>query len=649
MADGDTLVNPCSAQRIASDTSRQSDDDVPLNVFMTKQLAAIQKNLAEGHQRIMEMIARHSNRESMKRQEVEEEKRALACEIQRLRRVVAALSHDNDDAVAAICPPPQDDLLDRWGCSVDSVVRKPSHVLRVTTVSDFESVRPASVSTHASSAVPVTSLALHPPFPRVTWGAPLMRGLQTTMAMPHTGRGRALRQIGRSSEILDNCVRAHLATTREAAPVSSRKVTLARHTSTIGKYLNHPVAARVFRVSSMILDSKFFGLFCSMVILANAAALGLQTNSEVKNEFCRVRGEEVGTIEWSLVDVSFSSFFFLEICMRVLATRSDFFFGREKWWNLFDACVVTTSIAEAIMALCEIRTIGGLSILRTLRVLRIIRLLRVAKVFASCRAIASTLQTIIHSLASSAACFVSALCMLLLFLFMFAVTFMQGINAYLSSASDAELESPDFLTKLEDMERFYGTMEDSIWTLFAAVTGGIDWAEVSKPIGYLGSFYKYVFLLYLLFVLFALMNILTGIFVHVAIDSCKMNREIAIEAAIANKEMLIKEIVQLFHEADKDCSGTLSWQEFHDYMQDEKIKAFFMALELDMSSAGRVFDIIDVMRDGELDICEFVQGCIDLRGSAKKVDISIVEKDCRCMLAGLETVLARTEELIHLS
>ena len=201
--------------------------------------------------------------------------------------------------------------------------------------------------------------------------------------------------------------------------------------------------------------------------------------------------------------------------------------------------------------------------------------------------------------------------MLLLFLFMFAVTFMQGINAYLSSASDAELESPDFLTKLEDMERFYGTMEDSIWTLFAAVTGGIDWAEVSKPIGYLGSFYKYVFLLYLLFVLFALMNILTGIFVHVAIDSCKMNREIAIEAAIANKEMLIKEIVQLFHEADKDCSGTLSWQEFHDYMQDEKIKAFFMALELDMSSAGRVFDIIDVMRDGELDICEFVQGCVD--------------------------------------
>jgi len=286
-----------------------------------------------------------------------------------------------------------------------------------------------------------------------------------------------------------------------------------------------------------------------------------------------------------------------------------------------------TAIHELFLALRGTASVNGVSVLRTFRILRVVRLLRVAKVFSPCRAVIRTLQTILLSLSGSASSFVSALVMLFFFLFMFAVFFMQGVKGFIASADTRERETAVFVEVTSQLKEHYGSMESCLWTLVGAVSGGYDWAEVARPISALGGFYKLAFLMYVLFVLFALLNILTGIFVNVAIDSCKMNREIAIDAAITNKNSIIKEIVDLFHEADTDCSGTLSWEEFEEYIQDERIKAFFMALELDMSAAQRVFNLIDSSGDGQLDIEEFVQGCIDLRGSSKKVDIAILEKD----------------------
>merc|ERR1711971_178650 len=81
----------------------------------------------------------------------------------------------------------------------------------------------------------------------------------------------------------------------------------------------------------------------------------------------------------------------------------------------------------------------------------------------------------------------------------------------------------------------------------------------------------------------------------------------------------------LFMEADTDRSGTLSWDEFLEFVGDEKIMAYFMALDLDMSSAGKIFHLLDKEKIGELELETFVDGCIKLRGSAKMVDIATVQ------------------------
>jgi len=328
----------------------------------------------------------------------------------------------------------------------------------------------------------------------------------------------------------------------------------------------------------------------------------------------------------------------VEVVLRIIVEGKRFFVGRGRYWNLFDACVVATAIYELLLAIRGVAAVNGVSILRLFRILRVIRLLRVARVLSPLRPIIRTLQTILLSLSGSASCFVSALVMLFFFLFIFAVFFMQGVQDFLASATVEQKLTAEFQEVAGLMQENFGNMEKTLWTLIGCVSGGYDWAQMAKPIVAIGRFYKFAFLMYVLFVLFALLNILTGIFVNVAIDSCKMNREIAIDVAITNKESIIKEMVDLFHEADRDCSGTLSWEEFEDYIQDERIRAFFMALELDMTSARRIFELIDTSRDGQLDIQEFVQGCIDLRGSAKKVDMSILSKERTEILERIDSI-----------
>merc|ERR1719486_1201968 len=103
-----------------------------------------------------------------------------------------------------------------------------------------------------------------------------------------------------------------------------------------------------------------------------------------------------------------------------------------------------------------------------------------------------------------------------------------------------------------------------------------------------------------------------------------MNRELAIDSVMAHRENMIEDMVALFLEADEDKSGTVSWDEFEGYLQDEKIKAYFMALELDMNSVVKIFELLDTEKNGELDLVQFVEGCIQLRGNAKMVDMSIM-------------------------
>jgi hypothetical protein len=371
-------------------------------------------------------------------------------------------------------------------------------------------------------------------------------------------------------------------------------------------------------------QTPVFKSFVCAIIVLNTLYIGFESQTVIADELSRRDGVTPPKRMWVAGDVIFSVFFTLEMLIRIAADQRYFFIGRDRYWNLFDSIIVFTSILEKAVSVAI-----DASALRALRVLRIVRLLRVGSTWGPVKAILQNLQCILFSLAGSVESFISAMITNYIVLYIFGLMFMGGVKSYLTTAH-ADKQREDEI--VERMKELYGTVPRTTWTLIAAVSGGYDWMDVAEPILEVGWLYKCYFLFYILFVTVGLLNVLTGTFVNAALQSAAMNREIALEEAISKRDSIVKEVIDLFLEADIDGSGSLTWDEFEDFIQDTKIKGFFMALELDMSSAGTIFNLLDESGDGALDAQEFVQGCIALRGFARKVDISQLAKNQKMLL-----------------
>lgn len=81
---------------------------------------------------------------------------------------------------------------------------------------------------------------------------------------------------------------------------------------------------------------------------------------------------------------------------------------------------------------------------------------------------------------------------------------------------------------------------------------------------------------------------------------------------------------EVFDELDSNSSGALSLEEFERHINDEKIIAYMSQLGLDVSQIRTLFKLLDADRTGEVDLEEFVSGCLRLRGGAKNLDLAIL-------------------------
>eukprot|EP00404_Azadinium_spinosum_P036144 CAMPEP_0180643636 /NCGR_PEP_ID=MMETSP1037_2-20121125/47933_1 /TAXON_ID=632150 /ORGANISM="Azadinium spinosum, Strain 3D9" /LENGTH=119 /DNA_ID=CAMNT_0022667183 /DNA_START=383 /DNA_END=742 /DNA_ORIENTATION=+ len=109
--------------------------------------------------------------------------------------------------------------------------------------------------------------------------------------------------------------------------------------------------------------------------------------------------------------------------------------------------------------------------------------------------------------------------------------------------------------------------------------------------------------------------------------------------AMVKKDSLVKDIVEAFQEADEDLSGTLSLKEFQSYLSDEKVKMYFMSLDIDVTSAEKVFKLLDKTEWGEVQLEAFVEGCLEYRGSAKMIDFALLWREHHELALKLDGVL----------
>merc|ERR1712066_1182968 len=83
-------------------------------------------------------------------------------------------------------------------------------------------------------------------------------------------------------------------------------------------------------------------------------------------------------------------------------------------------------------------------------------------------------------------------------------------------------------------------------------------------------------------------------------------------------------IQQVFIELDANQSGSLSLEEFEKHIEDEKIIAYLRSRGIDISQVRTLFTLLDVDQTGDVDMDEFVNGVIRLKGGATSMDLAVL-------------------------
>jgi len=311
------------------------------------------------------------------------------------------------------------------------------------------------------------------------------------------------------------------------------------------------------------------------------------------------------------LEVFFCVVFSAELALRIFVYRSDFCSMQGFQWNIFDCVLVAMQIFDEtiniLMASSGDATMD-MSVLRIARVMRLIRIVRVVRVLR----LISELRTIVISIMGSMRSLFWTLALLLLLMYAFGVYFTQLVaDQQLTKKEGFQYESDNFETPLF----FFASLARSMLTLFGSITGGISWERVTDPmISEISPWAGFVFMVYIAFSLFALMNIVTGVFVESALQNAKTDKDLT----------LLQHVRKLLEVADVDCSGKLTLEEFEKTMQSPVMLHLFEAVDLDIEEAKELYRLIDVKQAGSIEAEEFVNGCFQLRGPAKALDLALL-------------------------
>lgn len=347
-----------------------------------------------------------------------------------------------------------------------------------------------------------------------------------------------------------------------------------------------------------------------------------------------VRGEAFLNVLGDLFCLLFAT----DLVLRFLANGWEFFISRECFWNIFDVVVVLTTVLEtgarwhqyATASMTEVRVFAGkFTAIRIVRILRIIRSTRAIRASPVVR----ELSIMVYSLTGAIRPFLWSVVLLSAVLLIFAVFFVDGAIAF---SVKSNLEGQGDTTP--EMSRFFSTLPLATTSLYMAMTGGVDWEEIWQALAPLPPEYRAVFLTFITFGILALLNVITAVFVETAMQRSQNDQELKVQTEVEKKVDFIQKMQRIFEELDTNSSGTLTLEEFEKQMQDENVLTFMSTLELDIDQVRTLLTLLDRDQNGEVDIDEFITGCIRLKGGAKSLDMAILQYQVEWMLHNIASL-----------
>lgn len=343
-----------------------------------------------------------------------------------------------------------------------------------------------------------------------------------------------------------------------------------------------------------LVNNSWFDWLSALLVFVNAMCIGWQT------DYAARASTDLLPRAFRIIDITFCVLFTTELILRMVAGGKGFWLGSEWRWNLFDFFMVALQIFEettALIAESPSGTGSNFSYFRLLRLLRLVRVLRIVRVLRFIRELRKLVCSIGNSLQSLA----WTLVLIVFMLYVVGVCFTQLVSSHARSEG---LTSPE-------LEKYFGSLDASVVSLFQAMTGGVDWDELSRPLSDIHFTLAILFSFYIAFAVLAMLNVVTGVFVDSAVHASQRD----------NEKDIVMRIREVYQACDADGNGKLTWEEFEMQLASPGSEDVLAHIGLNVADAKQLFELLDVNDDGEIDWDEFVMGCLRLRGPAKSVDV----------------------------
>eukprot|EP00927_Polykrikos_kofoidii_P087122 TRINITY_DN9959_c0_g1_i3.p1 TRINITY_DN9959_c0_g1~~TRINITY_DN9959_c0_g1_i3.p1 ORF type:complete len:601 (-),score=112.52 TRINITY_DN9959_c0_g1_i3:385-2187(-) len=353
-----------------------------------------------------------------------------------------------------------------------------------------------------------------------------------------------------------------------------------------------------------IVVSLPFDIIIAIVLCAYAIFLSFQADDLLKQGGKNAR--------WTLVlDVFFAAIFLGEIILKVVAFGFKFFVGSDSVWNTCTLLLVVVQIGELILDFAVARSLPGgdanLVGFRVIRMLRLTRIIRAARLFSVVQELRTMVISVLGSLRH--VCWTLILMMLVAWVCALSIVMMVGA-VYKRCNGNIQLGNCS-----EYIYKYFGSLGAAMFSLFAAVSGGLDWQLAAVTLlEEVDATSCLVMIAYVVFVVFALVNSVTGVFV----DSALRSSEKAQAELLTSMAHTV--FSQTLSEGASNDEASITREAFLEAMQGETMRVYFANLDVNIEDPHKIFDLIDVDRSGTIEVSEFVESIHRMKGQAKALD-----------------------------
>lgn len=314
------------------------------------------------------------------------------------------------------------------------------------------------------------------------------------------------------------------------------------------------------------------------------------------------------------LETAFCCFFSVDLLIRICIERERFATGSRRWWNLVDS----VSLSLLLFALIErSRTLGNFVAMQ-----RVGRLMRLPRCFAKWAQL-QELRIMLGCMAESFKVMVWLVLLVISFIYFYSLLLTELIWEKCPNKETAVV-----CTK-------FGDLLSSQMTLYQIMYSGLLWGDLWEELRVMDWYIQIIFLSYVVFALMVLVNTITSFICSLQSTVSKKERDVLIANEMDYNERVVRQLYTIFQDFDQNGNGAISWAEFQLALEDERMLAFLNALELDMSDAVKVFQILASEKTGSIEESNFLLGCLRLRGGATTVDMVAMQMEQEWMRGAL--------------